>query len=57
MEIANEYLLKAINNGLFSSTSNLKDSITCEVYIVTVITPTDRYNRPLINPLNKVLKN
>ncbi|MHA8057395.1 nucleotide sugar dehydrogenase [Aquirufa nivalisilvae] len=53
LEISNEYLLKSISNGLFKVTSKLKDIENCNVFIVTVPTPTDRYNRPVLTPLVK----
>jgi UDP-N-acetyl-D-glucosamine/UDP-N-acetyl-D-galactosamine dehydrogenase len=38
--------------GLFC-TSNIDDISGCNIYIVTVPTPTDRYNRPVLTPLIK----
>lgn len=40
------------NKGLFCS-NNLDDLKTCNVFIVTVPTPTDKYNRPDLTPLYK----
>ena len=38
--------------GLFCTT-NIQDLTACNVYIVTVPTPTDRYNRPVLTPMIK----
>ena len=40
------------NNGLFVSDS-LQDIAQCNTYIVTVPTPTDKNNRPVLTPLYK----
>ncbi|AWL10352.1 Vi polysaccharide biosynthesis protein VipA/TviB [Aquirufa nivalisilvae] len=53
LEISDDYLLSSITNGLFSVSTDLKDIQDCDVYIVTVPTPTDRYNRPVLTPLIK----
>jgi UDP-N-acetyl-D-galactosamine dehydrogenase len=39
-------------NGLFPS-FNAEDLTSCSVFIVTVPTPTDKYNRPVLTPLVK----
>jgi UDP-N-acetyl-D-galactosamine dehydrogenase len=39
-------------NGL-TVTSETQDLETCNVYIVTVPTPTDKHNRPILTPLHK----
>ncbi|PKD44639.1 nucleotide sugar dehydrogenase [Rhodohalobacter barkolensis] len=39
-------------NGL-TVTSETKDLKACNVYIVTVPTPTDKHNRPILTPLHK----
>ena len=41
-----------INNGLFVS-SELDDLKHCNTYIITVPTPTDKNNRPVLTPLHK----
>jgi UDP-N-acetyl-D-galactosamine dehydrogenase len=51
LEISNDYLLKSLSNGLFTVSSNLSDIENCNVFIVTVPTPTDLYNRPVLTPL------
>ncbi len=40
------------DSGLYC-TSNIEDISGCNIYIVTVPTPTDRYNRPVLTPLIK----
>ena len=53
LEIENNYLTDTINNGLFS-VSNLITAISdCNFFIVTVPTPTDKNNRPVLSPLLK----
>lgn len=52
-EIESEQLLNVINNGLFIVTSNTLDIAACNVYIITVPTPIDKYNKPDLNPLLK----
>jgi UDP-N-acetyl-D-galactosamine dehydrogenase len=53
MEIDNVILKKLLNNGLFSITSEINDIENCNVFIVTVPTPTDKNNRPVLTPLIK----
>lgn len=62
LEVTDEYLAKALTtnvqsmdaggNGLYVTTSvtHIED---CNVYIVTVPTPTDKYNRPVLTPMLK----
>jgi UDP-N-acetyl-D-galactosamine dehydrogenase len=63
LEISNEQLQKVIvsdenyvndnfANGLYT-TMNAFDLQNCNFYIVTVPTPTDKYNRPVLTPLIK----
>jgi UDP-N-acetyl-D-galactosamine dehydrogenase len=40
------------NNGLYPTTNSL-DLESCNIYIVTVPTPTDRHNRPVLTPMIK----
>ena len=40
------------NNGLYPTTNSL-DMESCNIYIVTVPTPTDRHNRPVLTPMIK----
>lgn len=56
-DLLSEVLVKeasAINSGkgLYCSTSN-DDIGACNIFIVTVPTPTDKYNRPVLTPLVK----
>ena len=59
LEVEDEWLQKVVMNhvharphGLFNTTS--KEILEeCNVYIVTVPTPTDRYNRPVLTPMIK----
>ena len=39
-------------NGLYPTT-NSEDLSSCNIYIVTVPTPTDKYNRPVLTPMIK----
>ena len=59
LEVANDELKEVIasaqdydNDGLFITT-NLDDLKTCNFYIITVPTPTDKNNRPVLTPLKK----
>jgi UDP-N-acetyl-D-glucosamine/UDP-N-acetyl-D-galactosamine dehydrogenase len=63
LEISSEQLQKVIisdenyvkdnyNHGLFT-TMNASDLADCNFYIVTVPTPTDKFNRPVLTPLIK----
>ena len=53
LEVSNEYLSETLNNNLFSVTSDKSKISDCTIYIVTVPTPTDKNNRPVLNPLIK----
>ena len=59
LEVANDELKEVIasaqdydNDGLFVTT-NLSDLEACNFYIITVPTPTDKNNRPVLTPLKK----
>lgn len=53
LEVTGELLTSVLKNGLFQVTSS-KDALRdCNVYIVTVPTPTDKNNRPVLTPLIK----
>jgi UDP-N-acetyl-D-galactosamine dehydrogenase len=58
LEVEDDHLLSVlasnlqIKNGLYP-TSNSKELEGCNIYIVTVPTPTDRFNRPVLTPLIK----
>jgi UDP-N-acetyl-D-galactosamine dehydrogenase len=51
LEISNEYLKETFIKGLFSVTSNLEEISSCNIFIITVPTPTDKNNRPVLLPL------
>jgi UDP-N-acetyl-D-galactosamine dehydrogenase len=51
LEISNQELEKVITSGLFKVTSSKSELAECNVYIVTVPTPTDKNNRPVLTPL------
>ena len=53
LEIDNNYLNQILNNGLFSISTNKEDIRDANIFIVTVPTPTDKNNRPVLNPLIK----
>lgn len=59
LEVDNNQLLEVLrqsidsnSNGLFIS-SNSDDLLGCTIYIVTVPTPTDKHNRPILTPMIK----
>jgi len=45
--------LQAALNAHFSLTTNIKDAVDSSVFIVTVPTPTDKHNRPVLTPMVK----
>jgi UDP-N-acetyl-D-galactosamine dehydrogenase len=53
LEIDSKNLFSTLSNGLFSVSSNKNDIKDCNFYIVTVPTPTDKNNRPVLIPLIK----
>ena len=53
LEIENNYLLATFESGLFSVSKNVSEISDCNIFIVTVPTPTDKNNRPLLTPLIK----
>jgi len=53
LEVSNEYLSETLNNNLFTVTSDKSKISDCTIYIVTVPTPTDKNNRPVLTPLIK----
>ena len=53
LEINSKELSLTLSNGLFSVTSNKNDIKECNFFIVTVPTPTDINNRPVLTPLIK----
>ena len=53
LEVSNEYLTETLNNNLFSVTSDKTKISDCTIFIITVPTPTDKNNRPVLTPLIK----
>jgi len=53
LEVSNEYLTETLNNKLFYVTSDKSKISDCNIFIVTVPTPTDKNNRPVLTPLIK----
>jgi UDP-N-acetyl-D-galactosamine dehydrogenase len=53
LEIDSHILKSTLSNGLFSVSSNINDIKDCNFFIVTVPTPTDKNNRPVLTPLVK----
>jgi UDP-N-acetyl-D-galactosamine dehydrogenase len=53
MEVPGEEIKKLLKADLFSVTSNLSKLKDCNIFIVTVPTPTDKNNRPVLTPLIK----
>ena len=53
LEVDSNVLSTTLSNGMFSVTSNIHDIKDCNFFIVTVPTPTDKNNRPVLTPLIK----
>jgi UDP-N-acetyl-D-galactosamine dehydrogenase len=53
LEVDNEYLKKTLCSGLFRVSQVLDDLREFNIFIVTVPTPTDKYNKPDLTPLVK----
>lgn len=53
LEVSNDLLKDAIDNNGFICSCNLDDIKDCNIYVVTVPTPVDKYNRPDLTPLVK----
>ncbi len=53
LEVSNEYLIETLNNNLFSVTNDKTKIADCTIFIITVPTPTDKNNRPVLTPLIK----
>jgi UDP-N-acetyl-D-galactosamine dehydrogenase len=51
LEVDNEYLKGVLENYSFEVTCELEKLKDCNVFIVTVPTPTDKNNRPVLTPL------
>lgn len=52
LEVENELLQNALKNG-FTCTTNVEELKECNYYIVTVPTPVDSNNHPVLLPLIK----
>lgn len=52
LEVEDAELQSALNSGFMLST-DIKDAQECNVFIVTVPTPTDKHNRPVLTPMVK----
>lgn len=53
LEVENDYLMDVLTNHSFSVSADRADIAGCNVFIVTVPTPTDKHNRPVLTPLVK----
>jgi UDP-N-acetyl-D-galactosamine dehydrogenase len=53
LEVSNENLTEILNNNLFFITFEKSEISDCNIFIVTVPTPTDKNNRPVLLPLIK----
>ena len=53
LEVADDYLAKAISEFGFKFTSDIQEISDCNIYIVTVPTPIDKNKRPDLSPLIK----
>ena len=51
LEISDDYLKDTINTHLFIITSDKNKISDCNIFIITVPTPTDKNNRPVLTPL------
>jgi UDP-N-acetyl-D-galactosamine dehydrogenase len=52
LEVEDKNLQQVLSNGLTLTTS-IEDLADCNIYIVTVPTPTDKNNRPVLTPMIK----
>ncbi len=52
LEVEDADLRAALNRG-FRLTTNINEASDCNIFIVTVPTPTDKYNRPVLTPMLK----
>ncbi|GJM61507.1 nucleotide sugar dehydrogenase [Persicobacter diffluens] len=53
LEVADDYLSSVIQNHDFQITDQLEHLAGCNVFVITVPTPTDKNNRPVLTPLVK----
>jgi UDP-N-acetyl-D-galactosamine dehydrogenase len=51
LEIDSQMLISTLSNKMLTVSSNKKDIDGCNFYVVTVPTPTDKNNRPVLLPL------
>lgn len=51
LEVDTEKLKNSLQNGNFTVSRNAADIASCNIYIITVPTPIDKNNRPLLNHL------
>lgn len=53
LEVSNDYLSEVLKDYTFRVSSDIQDIRDCNTFIVTVPTPTDKNNRPVLTPLIK----
>lgn len=53
LEVEDNYLKDVLENYSFKISDDPESIVDCNVYIVTVPTPTDKYNRPVLTPMLK----
>lgn len=53
LEVENDYLSDVLANHTFTISDNAEEIANCNVFIVTVPTPTDKHNRPILTPMLK----
>ncbi|HCS19411.1 MAG TPA: nucleotide sugar dehydrogenase, partial [Bacteroidetes bacterium] len=53
LEVENEYLADVLANHSLIVSDNPETIADCNVFIVTVPTPTDKHNRPVLTPMIK----
>lgn len=51
LEVSREKLVNVLKNGSFSVSHDKSELKECNIFIVTVPTPTDKNNRPVLTPL------
>ncbi len=53
LEVADDYLKQVLDQHDFSVSADVTSISDCNVFIITVPTPTDKHNRPVLTPLVK----
>ncbi len=53
LEVENDYLAEVLKDYSLRISENQADIADCNVFIVTVPTPTDKHNRPVLTPMLK----